>query len=416
MKDSVEITRKSFSKILSAIELPDLLDVQLKSFEEFLQPHIAPNKRENRGLQSVFENVFPIVDSRENFRLEFVEYYVEKPRYTVEECQERGVTYSVPLKALLRLLIKDEYGDKNKYSDIQESIVYLGNIPYMTERGTFIINGAERTVVSQLHRSPGVFFDELRHPNGTKLFTARIIPLRGSWVEFTTDINDVMYVYIDRRKKFPVTTLLRAIGFSNDDELLSLFDLSVQVPASTDKLKEYTGAKSLEDIIDSKSGEVLLERDQELTADVIKKIVKADITNINLLKTDTLLGPDIISNTLRKDSAKSEEEALETIYRHLRSGDPPDLEAAKSLIDRLFFNPKRYDLGRVGRYRLNKKLNLDTPLDTTVLTQDDIVIIIKYLLDLREGRRSADDIDHLGNRRVRTVGEQLSASQIHRDS
>ncbi len=406
---SAQNKRKSFSKILSAIDLPDLLDVQLRSFHEFLQPLVPPEKREVKGLQSVFENVFPIVDSRENFRLEFVNYYVEKPRYSVEECQERGVTYSVPLKAKLRLSIKDEYGDKNKFTDTIEQIVYLGNIPYMTERGTFIINGAERTVVSQLHRSPGVFFDELRHPNGTKLYTARIIPLRGSWVEFTTDINDVMYVYIDRRKKFPVTTLLRAIGFSRDQELLSLFDLSVQVPTDVAKLKDSIGLHSLEDVIDPKSGEVLLERDQELSEEIIKNLAKANVKKINLLKSEGLYGPDIISNTLRKDSAKSEQEALETIYRHLRSGDPPDLEAARSLIDRLFFNPKRYDLGKVGRYRLNKKLNLETPLETTVLTQEDIVVIIKYLLDLREGKRSADDIDHLGNRRVRTVGEQLSA-------
>ena len=409
LTSTAQIKRKSFSKILSAIEMPDLLDVQLRSFHEFLQPHVHPVKRETRGLQAVFENIFPIVDSRENFRLEFVEYYVEKPRYSVPECQERGVTFSAPLKAKLRLSIKDEYGDKNKYSDIIEQVVYLGNIPFMTERGTFIINGAERTVVSQLHRSPGVFFDELRHPNGTKLFTARIIPLRGSWVEFTTDINDVMYVYIDRRKKFPVTTLLRAIGYSTDIELLNVFDLSNEISVEPENLKDFKEHVALEDVIDTESGELLFERDQKLTDEIIERLLNSNVEKVRLLKTDGLFGPEIISNTLRKDAAKSEEDALETIYRHLRSGDPPDLDAARGLIDRLFFNPKRYDLGKVGRYRLNKKLGLKVPLETTVLSKEDIIVIIKYLLDLREGKRSADDIDHLGNRRVRTVGEQLSA-------
>ncbi|MCR4438867.1 MAG: DNA-directed RNA polymerase subunit beta [bacterium] len=407
MANVAQVTRKSFSKIASAIELPDLLDVQLKSFDEFLQPNVPPDKRLNQGLQAVFQSVFPIIDSRENFRLDFVEYYVERPRYSVEECQERGVTYAVPLKAKLRLSIKEDSGD-DSYAETIEQVVYLGNIPYMTERGTFIINGAERIVVSQLHRSPGVFFDELRHPNGQKLFSARVIPLRGSWVEFTTDINDVMYAYIDRRKKFPVTTLLRAVGYSTDSELLGLFDLSVEVPAKADKLRPYLHHIALEDIVDEESGELLCERDQRLTEETIEQIDRSSVKRVRLLRPESPSGPEIISNTLRKDTARSEEDALETIYRHLRAGEPPDLEAARGLVERLFFNPKRYDLGKIGRHRLNKKLGLDIPLDVTVLTKDDIVAIIKYLVDLRDGKREADDIDHLGNRRVRTVGEQLA--------
>ncbi|MBC7185622.1 MAG: hypothetical protein H5U38_01165 [Calditrichaeota bacterium] len=308
MANVAQVTRKSFSKIASAIELPDLLDVQLKSFDEFLQPNVPPDKRLNQGLQAVFQSVFPIIDSRENFRLDFVEYYVERPRYSVEECQERGVTYAVPLKAKLRLSIKDESGD-DTYAETIEQVVYLGNIPYMTERGTFIINGAERIVVSQLHRSPGVFFDELRHPNGQKLFSARVIPLRGSWVEFTTDINDVMYVYIDRRKKFPVTTLLRAIGYSTDSELLGLFDLSVEVPAKADNLRPYLHHIALEDIVDEESGELLCERDQRLTEDAIEQIDRSSVKKVRLLRPESPSGPEIISNTLRKDTARSEEDA-----------------------------------------------------------------------------------------------------------
>lgn len=401
--------RKSFSQLTQVIDLPDLLDIQLRSFKEFIQDNIPPDKRENKGLQAVFNNIFPIVDSRENFILEFIEYYIEKPRYEVAECQERGVTYAVPIKAKLRLSIKDEYSDSKDYVDTIEQIVYLGNIPYMTHRGTFIINGAERIVVSQLHRSPGVFFDELIHPNGTKLYSGRIIPLRGSWVEFTTDINDVMYVYIDRRKKFPVTTLLRALGYSSDKDLLSLFDLVEEVKVKESKIKKYIGAISVTDVINKETGELLLEKDSELTEESLEQIKKTDIESLKFLKPDGFLGPEVISNTLKKDSSKSEEDALEAIYRDLRSGDAPDLDTARGLIDRLFFNPKRYDLGDVGRYRVNKKLGLDIPLETTVLTREDIIAIIKYLLELRVGKRGADDIDHLGNRRIRTVGEQLSA-------
>ncbi len=400
--------RVSFSKLKQVIDFPDLLDIQLRSFREFLQDDVKPSERKNRGLQAVFTNIFPILDSRENFCLEFVEYYIEKPKYDVAECQERGVTYAVPLKAKLKLSVKDEYGDSKDFVDTLEQVVYLGNIPYMTDRGTFIINGAERIVVSQLHRSPGVFFDELTHPNGTKIYAARIIPLRGSWVEFTTDINDVLYVYIDRRKKFPVTTLLRALGYSSDDDLLRIFDLVEEVKVA-DVRKKYLGRLSTEDVIDKETGELLLEKNAELTEEAVERLKAAKIKTIKLLKHDTTSGPEVISNTLKKDTSKSEEDALEAIYRYLRSGEAPDLDTARALLERMFFNPKRYDLGEVGRYRVNKKLGINVPLETTVLTRDDIIAIIKFLLELRVGKRGADDIDHLGNRRIRTVGEQLAA-------
>lgn len=405
--------RISFSKISTIVDLPDLLDIQLKSFYDFLQPEVQPEKRNNQGLQNVLLNIFPIVDSRENFLLEFVEYYVDRAKYSVKECQERGTTFCAPLKAKLRLSIRDEASDKNTFTNTIEQIVYLGNIPFMTERGTFIINGAERIVVSQLHRSPGVFFNETRHPNGTKLFSARIIPMRGSWVEFTTDINDVMFVYIDRRKKFPVTTLLRALGYSTDREVLELFDLVEECPVDHPEIESYFGRPIVleKDIIDQDTGEILVERDQDLNEAVLEKIKAAGKKAVQFLKSDGSAGPEVIMNTLRRDSATSEEDALETIYRHLRSGDAPDLETARILIDRLFFNPKRYDLGDVGRYRINKRLSLAIENTVTVLTKEDIIAIIKYLLEMRNGDRSADDIDHLGNRRVRTVGEQL-ASQM----
>jgi DNA-directed RNA polymerase subunit beta len=390
----------------SVIDLPDLLDIQLKSFTDFMQADVDPPKRANKGMHAVFTSIFPIYDSRENFCLEFVEYYIEKPKYDVDECQERGVTYSVPLKAKLRLSVKDEA--TGTFGETTEQVVYLGNIPYMTNRGTFIINGAERIVVSQLHRSPGVFFDELKHPNGTKMFAARIIPLRGSWVEFTTDINDVMYVYIDRRKKFPVTTLLRALGYSTDRDLLQLFDLVEEVELTGAQAKKFIGRLSIADVVDRETGEVLLEKDIEITEEIADRLKKAKIDSLRLLRVSETTGPEVISNTLRRDNAKSMEDALETIYRQLRAGDAPDLDTAKQLLERLFFNPKRYDLGDVGRYRLNKKLGLNIPQETLVLTKEDIISIIKHLLEMRNGQRSADDIDHLGNRRIRTVGEQLA--------
>lgn len=401
--------RKSFAKIKAVAELPDLLNIQLESFEQFLQSDVDPDKRENKGLQSVFNSIFPIVDSRENFILEFVSYYIENPKYTVKECQERGGTFSAPLKAKLRLSIKDPDSGSEELSDTIEQVVYLGNIPIMTNRGTFIINGAERIVVSQLHRSPGVFFDVMKHPNGSKIYSARIIPLRGSWLEFLTDINDVMYVYIDRRKKFPVTTLLRALGYSTDQQLFELFNLIEEIKVDDPQIEFYIDQTILLDVIDYETGEILIEKDSMLDAETLQRIKETKIKTIKFLKQSPSLSPEVLNNTLSKDPSKSEKEALELIYRQLRSGDPPDIETARGLVDRLFFNPKRYDLGDVGRYRLNKKLAIKIDPAVTVLTREDIVAITKYLLDLRNGKRSSDDIDHLGNRRIKTVGEQLAA-------
>ncbi len=400
--------RHSFAKIQSVADLPDLLDIQLKSFRDFLQLGVPPDKRRDIGLQAVFKSVFPIVDSRENFILEFISYELDPPKYTVEECQERGMTYSVALKAKLRLSVKDEY-NPDELANSKEQDVYLGYIPFMTHRGTFIINGAERIIVSQLHRSPGVFFDEIVHPNGQKLYSARIIPLRGSWVEFTTDINDMMVVYIDRRKKFLVTTLLRAIGFDSDRDILSTFDLIQTAQLTPDNLLEWVGSRVVDDFIDTDTGEVILDKFQELTEEKLQLLLQLGVEKIDVVKADKIFGQELITNTLIRDNTRSQEEALETIYQHLRSGEAPDLETARVLVERLFFNPKRYDLGEVGRHRLNKKLGLNISPDMTALTREDIIGIIKYLLDLQKGKRSADDIDHLGNRRVRTVDEQLAA-------
>ena len=399
--------RYTFARIPTVVEFPDLLNVQLESFEHFLQERVPASKRKTKGLQQVFLMNFPITDARDNYLLEFVEYYVEKPKYSMRECQERGLTFAVPLKAKLRLSTKSE--DGKEYADTIEELVYLGNLPYMTDRGTFIINGAERVIVSQLHRSPGVFFGESVHPNGTPIFSARIIPFRGSWVEFTTDINNVMYAYIDRKKKFPVTTLLRALGYSSDDEILELFELVEEVKVADVDLKEYVNRIICGDVVDRKTGEIIINKDAVLSEEAIKRIKKAEVKKLRLLKSEAATTSSVIANTIQKDSVHSEEDALEAIYRQLRSGDAPDLDTAKNLIDKLFFNPKRYDLGDVGRHRLNAKLKLDIPVATTTLTKEDIIAIIKYLLDLQQGKTSVDDIDHLGNRRVRTVGEQISA-------
>ncbi|MCX6120237.1 MAG: DNA-directed RNA polymerase subunit beta [Ignavibacteriales bacterium] len=398
--------RISFARIPSVIETPDLLNVQIDSFNNFLQADIPPHRRKKLGLQQVFEMNFPITDARENFLLEFSEYYVEKPKYSVVECQERGLTFAVPLKAKLRLSAKKEGG--KEFVDTIEQEVYLGNLPAMTHRGTFIINGAERVVVSQLHRSPGVFFGESVHPNGTMMYSARIIPFRGSWVEFATDINNVMYAYIDRKKKFPVTTLLRALGYSSDDDILDLFGLVEEIEIAKVDLKDFIDRKVCSDVFDKKTGEVFINKDTKLTDEHIKQIKKTSLKKLRLLKTDDAASSSVIANTILKDAARSSEDALEAIYTQLRSGEAPDLDTAKNLIDRLFFNPKRYDLGDVGRHRMNIKLNLNIPEDVTTLTKDDIIAIVKYLIDLQQGKRSVDDIDHLGNRRVRTVGEQLA--------
>ena len=401
--------RKSFSKIPTHAELPDFLGIQLKSFEDFLQTKSLPSKREARGLQLAFNNVFPIADTRGNYLLEFVEYHIENPRYTVPECKERSVTYSVPLKAKLRLSYKGEDSKDGEFTDTVEQVVYLGYIPLMTSTGTFIINGAERIIVSQLHRSPGVFFDETKHPNGNSLFSARVIPFRGSWIEFATDINDIIYVYIDRRRRFPVTALLRALGFSTDEELLELFDLVEEISLKGKDVSKHYGKKLFEDIVEISTGEILVEKDSELSEEVLQKIAHLKFKTLKVLRESEYGGPQLISNTLKKDSTESEKAALEMIYQQFRSGDVPDADAAKALIDRLFFNPKRYDLGEVGRFRMNRKLGLDMSDETTVLTREDIIAIIKYLIELHAGRRLPDDIDHLGNRRVRTVGEQLAA-------
>ncbi|MGA9117546.1 MAG: DNA-directed RNA polymerase subunit beta [Bacteroidota bacterium] len=397
--------RISFGKIPEIIDSPDLLNIQLESWEGFLQAETSPPRRKNKGLQSVFRMNFPITDARENFLLEFVEYYVERPKYSVAECEERGLTYAIPLKAKLRLSQKAE--DGKAFANTIEQDVYLGNLPTMTHRGTFIINGAERVVVSQLHRSPGVFFSESLHPNGMKIYSARIIPFRGSWVEFATDINNIMYAYIDRKKKFPVTTLLRALGYSSDDEILELFGLVEEVDLTKARPEDYEGRIICGDVFDRKTGEIFISKDAELTPENIKRLRKSTIKKIRLLKQQGG-EPSVIANTISKDQSRSEEDALTAIYRQLRSGDAPDLDTAKTLIDRLFFNEKRYDLGDVGRYRINSKLGLDVPASVTTLTKQDIVAIINYLMDMQQGRRAVDDIDHLGNRRIRTVGEQIA--------
>jgi DNA-directed RNA polymerase subunit beta len=402
------IDRISFRRIPAILEYPDLMDIQLKSFKQFLQEDVAPNERKDDGLQGVFNSIFPITDSRGIYELQFVEYYLDKPKYTVRECQERGVTYAVPLKAKMRLAIKDATGETDNFTEFIEQDVYLGNMPYMTRRGTFIINGAERVVVSQLHRSPGVFFSQTEHPNGTPLYSARIIPFRGSWVEFTTDVNDIMYVYIDRKKKFPVSMLLRAIGYSSNEDIINLFDLSENIPLNKEHEAMLLGRSLAKDVVDTTTGEILAEQDMIIDEEVTAKLKKQKIKNVDVVKLFDPTSPNVILNTLRKDITRSEEEAIDAIYRQLRSGEPPDMDTARGLIERMFFNNKRYDMGAVGRYRMNKKLKVSTSYDVTVLSKEDIIAIIRYLLDLRDGRQVTDDIDHLGNRRVRTVNEQLA--------
>ncbi|MBI1932682.1 MAG: DNA-directed RNA polymerase subunit beta [Ignavibacteriales bacterium] len=396
--------RITFASIAPTVEIPDLLNVQLDSFEEFLQLGIPSEKRENKGLQATFISNFPIFDNKEFYRLDFISYNIEKPRYSINECEERGLTYAAPLKAKLRLSTKDD--ETEEYVNSVEQDVYLGNLPFLTESGTFIINGAERVIVSQLHRSPGVAFSQSVHPNGTPIYSARIIPFRGSWVEFATDINHVMYVYIDRRKKFPATTLLRAINYTTDEEILNLFNLVVETKIS--ELDEsYVGRLSAEDLIDTSTGEIFVAKDDELTEEIIENLKDSGIKNIKLINLVTNQDQNLVLNTLRKDTSKTKEEALFAIYRQLRSGEAPDIDTAEALIDKLFFNEKRYDLGEVGRFRMNDKLNLNIALNITVLTPEDIVAIMASIIKLKSGNVNVDDIDHLGNRRVRTVGEQL---------
>ena len=415
--------RINFASINPVIDYPDFLDVQLQSFQDFFQLETPAENRAQEGLFKVFAENFPISDSRENFVLEFIDYHIDPPKYSVDECIDRGLTYSVPLKAKLRLICNDE--DNEDFETIEQE-VFLGNIPYMTEKGSFVINGAERVIVSQLHRSPGVFFAQSKHTNGTKLYSARIIPFKGSWVEFATDVNNVMYAYIDRKKKFPVTTLLRAIGYGTDKDILDLFGLSEEIPATKANLKNATGRRLAarvlrtwtEDFVDEDTGEVvsidrnevLLERDSEITPEDIDVILDSGVKSIILHRENVNIADyAIIYNTLQKDNSNSEKEAVEQIYRQLRNTEAPDEETARDIIQKLFFSDKRYDLGEVGRYRINKKLGLDTNWDAKVLTNEDIVLIVKYLIGLINSRAVVDDIDHLSNRRVRTVGEQLYA-------
>ncbi len=414
-------TRINFSSIKSVIDYPDFLDVQLKSFVDFFQLDTPAERKEGEGLYKVFMENFPITDSRENFVLEFVDYTVDPPKYSIQECIERGLTYSVPLKAKLRLLCNDE---ENEDFETIEQEVFLGNIPYMTEKGSFVINGAERVIVSQLHRSPGVFFAQSKHTNGTLLYSARIIPFKGSWIEFATDVNNVMYAYIDRKKKFPITTLLRSIGYGSDKEILDLFGLSEEIEATEKDLKKVIdrrlAARVLrtwtEDFVDEDTGEVVsidrnevvLERDSIITEDDIQTIIDSGSKSIIVHRKDVNIAEySIVYNTLQKDNSNSEKEAVEQIYRQLRNTEAPDEQTARDIITSLFFSDKRYDLGEVGRYRINKKLGIDTDWDRRVLTTEDIILIVKYLIGLINSKAVVDDIDHLSNRRVRTVGEQL---------
>ena len=353
----------------------------------------------------MFNTNFPILDNKEFYRLDFLGYNMETPRYSIPECAERGLTYSAALKAKLRLSTKDD--ETGEYVNSIEQEVYLGNLPYITNRASFIINGAERVIVSQLHRSPGVAFAQSVHPNGTPIYSARIIPFRGSWVEFATDINHVMYVYIDRRKKFPATTLLRAVGYTTDEEILNLFNLVEVTKVKGLDAEEHSGRLVAEDVIDMETGEIFVAKDEELNEEIIDNIQNSSLKEIKLITSEVSADQDLILNTLKKDTSKSKEEALFAIYRQLRSGEAPDLDTAQGLIDKLFFNEKRYDLGEVGRFRMNDKLELNIPMDVRVLTIEDIVAIMKNIIHLKNGNVNVDDIDHLGNRRVRTVGEQL---------
>jgi len=414
--------RISFASTQHQLEYPDFLEVQLKSFKDFFQLETTPEKRKMEGLYKVFNENFPISDTRNNFVLEFIDYYVDPPRYSIEECIERGLTFSVPLKAKLKLYCTDpEHEDFDTV--IQD--VYLGTVPYMTPRGTFVINGAERVVVSQLHRSPGVFFGQSVHANGTKLYSARIIPFKGSWIEFATDINNVMYAYIDRKKKLPVTTLLRAIGYESDKTILEIFDLADEIKVSKAALKKYVGSRLaarvlktwVEDFVDEDTGEVvsiernevIIDRETTLENEHIDMIIDSGTKSILVHKENQNISDfSIIYNTLQKDPCNSEKEAVLHIYRQLRNAEPPDEATARDVIEKLFFSDKRYDLGEVGRYRINKKLGLEFPMDVKILTREDIIAIIKYLIELINSKTDVDDIDHLSNRRVRTVGEQLS--------
>ena len=399
--------RITFSHIEELLEVPDLLSIQTRAFQQFLQEFEAPEARGDFGLEGVLKNVFPIEDNHKNYILEFNSYYLGQPKYTADECIDRGVTYSSPLRVRLSLHITDE-NNKNEYAQSIEQDVYFGNIPYMTGKGTFIINGAERVIVSQLQRSPGVFFDESTHPNGTKLFQARIIPARGSWVDFTTDINDCLFVIIDRRRKFPVTMLLRALGYSTNSDICKAFGSLLTLDVNDKNILKFIGATLTEDVIDTKTGEIFFEGGIELTNEIIESLQENNIGEINIIDGNKDFSSMLILNTIGKDPTRDTESALQVVYQLLRTSEPPNLETAQKFIERIFFSPKKYDLGEVGRYRLNQQFNLDIPVEDTVLTMDDIIQVLKVLIEMRKGDRGVDDIDHLGNRRVKTVGEQLT--------
>ncbi|MDA3872226.1 MAG: DNA-directed RNA polymerase subunit beta [Candidatus Marinimicrobia bacterium] len=419
--NNIFVDRQSFSKIKKVIDIPDLLSMQFDSFDRFIQADKPIDKRENIGLEKAFRSIFPIVDNHEIFVLDFVNYFIGQPRYSENECIERGISYSIPLKAKLILRIAEEGAEPGTYSESIEQEVFLGNIPYMTERGSFIINGAERVIVSQLQRSPGVFFNEARHPNGTILYNARIIPMRGSWIDLTTDIFDAIYVTIDRRKKFPVSILLRAMGFSSDYDILSKFKVLKKVKVNDEIVDQHI----VSNVINSSTGEVIIEAGVTKDANIqikkthLNKLKKFNITEIEIIDPNKEIDYKLLTNSIRKERDKitkerleeggpTKEDALIYLYRNLKNGEPPSIEIADKFVERLFFSPKKYDLGEVGRYRMNKKFNFDSSLKSTVITQNDLIYIVQYLINMRRGEKLSDDIDHLGNRRIKTVGEQLA--------
>ena len=404
-KTNGSIERRSFGKIKEVVEMPNLLSVQIDSFQSFLQLEISPRQRQRRGLHLVFESIFPVSDAHGIYSLEYVDYSVGNPRYSQEECRERGMTFAAPLRATLRLVTRDKESPDSPVKDIVEQSVFLGELPLMTDEGTFIINGAERVVVSQLHRSPGVFFDETMHPNGKRLFSARILPYKGPWLEFSMDINDIMYVHIDRRRKLPVSLLLKAMGLSKGGEILSLFRPDVEVVVDDDLIGRYN---SSEDIINKETGEIIVEAFDDITSEHLEALREAGIGKLTGLAAPEGTDPGVMENTLKKDPSENEEDALTRIYNLLRPGDPPNIETARGLLDRLFFNAKRYNLGDVGRYRINRRLDVGIPFESTILHLEDFLAILRYLLQLRVGQGNTDDIDHLGNRRVRLVGELLA--------
>ncbi|MCB2202055.1 DNA-directed RNA polymerase subunit beta [bacterium] len=408
MANADAVNRTSYATVGDATEMPNFLEVQVKSYEDFLQADVAPDKRQRQGLHQIFSEIFPVTDIHENFSLDYVSFHLGPTRYTIDECRERNMTFAAPLKVTMRLVSRQGEGDQKEVKDIIEQDVYLGELPLITEWGTFIINGAERVIVSQLHRSPGVFFDEEIHPNGKKLFSARVIPYRGSWVEFSMDINDVMFVYLDSKRKLPVTTLLRAIGYSSDEEIVDLFYPVQKLALTGKKAGDYEGSYLAETIIDKETGEVVLAVGEPMTEEIVEKLTELGHKSVRIVPRDEKKDAYVVLNTLRKDAAASREEALVKIYTLMRPGEPPTMEMAESLLEKLLFDNKRYDLGEVGRYMINERLGLDIPLDKTVFDHKDLIAITKYIIGLRNDQGYTDDIDHLGNRRARTVGELLS--------